>query len=429
MAQRGATLGLLLLLFFTGVACDSAGEGEGCADGSDPSACLRSSFAAQDSRAREVSGIVRRGEDGVEGAFVRIDPSAASLGTTFSATTSTDAVGFYRVPGPVGSFFDLGFALPGGPGGRTDVLVFRDVSYRYMEPQLDPPTSSLPRSWLGHVLVTLDAPLPAGHKVLFLASGDGVYGVTGDLAAGIDVHTARYSQSANIRAIEYDEAKGLISASAYGKADVVSDAGRSTTLMLHLDPITLSQTPVFTIDLPPGFVPGDVQIRFGSSRTSDAFLTSIPWGQSAALPIVPDQGYTYRLRATRADGAVSDSGEQAFAVSAPALISLPAPPEPVTPDAEASVGAGDPLAASGTGILEHVLEPEAAGAPGIRVVGTSAVTTIPDLASLAVSGGTGRYVWTVRRFSTLTTVEGIWGADARRSRPVAISAPRRLVLR
>ena len=54
MARHGATLGLLLLLS-TAVACDTAGEHEGCADGTDPSACARSTFPAQDTKARDVA--------------------------------------------------------------------------------------------------------------------------------------------------------------------------------------------------------------------------------------------------------------------------------------------------------------------------------------------------------------------------------------
>lgn len=429
MARHGATLGLLLLLS-TAVACDTAGEHEGCADGTDPSACARSTFPAQDTKARDVSGIVRRGEDGVPAALVRVAPAVNSIDTgSFTTTVSTDAVGLYRARGRVSSLYDLSFVLPGGPDGRPDVMVFRGVAYRYFEPQLDVSGRSLPRSWAGHVNVHLDAPLAEGHTLLFLAFGDGVYGVTGDLQTGLDVHTARFEQNATIRAVEYDAAKGLISASAYGHADVISDAGTAAAVTLHLDPITETKTPVFTIDLPPGFVPGAVDIRLGSSRTSDALLVSIPWGQSMAVPIVPEQGYTYHLRATRADGAISDSGETNFDLAKTTLISLPAPPEPLLPEAGSTVTGGDPLSALGTGILEYVFEPQTAGAPPMHVVGTSAQTVIPDLRALAVEKVVGDYTWTVRRFPTMTAVENMWGADARRYRPVAISAPRSFSLR
>lgn len=428
MAQRSATLGFFLLLS-TAVACDTAGEHDGCVDGVDPSECPRSLFPAQQAWMQNVAGLLRRGEDGVAGALVRVT-SAEGSSTNFTAGTSTDEVGAYRVLDWVPSVYDLSFVIPNGPDRRSDVFVLRGVSYRYLEPQLDVAGRSLPRSWIGHVQVQLDAPLAEGHSVLFLAAGDGVYGVTGDLQKGLDVHTAKYEQRATIRAVEYDAAKGLISASAYGKADVISDAGTASSVTLHLEPITANVTPEFSIDLPPGFVPGAVEIRVASSRTSDALLASIPWGQSMTLPLVPDQGYTYHLRATRADGAVSDSGEVYFDPAKPALVSLPAPPEPLAPEDGATFGAGDPISSrSDRGILENVFEPQTAGAPALRVVTTKLDTTLPDLHALNVEKGVGSYTWTVRRYSTMTVVENVWGADARRYRPVAISAPRTLILR
>ena len=103
--------------------------------------------------------------------------------------------------------------------------------------------------------------------------------------------------------------------------------------------------------------------------------------------------------------------------------------QPLLPEAGSTVTGGDPLSALGTGILEYVFEPQTAGAPPMHVVGTSAQTVIPDLRALAVEKVVGDYTWTVRRFPTMTAVENMWGADARRYRPVAISAPRSFSLR
>lgn len=415
MAQRSATLGLLLLSAL--VACDTAG---------DP--LPSSTFPAQDFRAHDVFGILRRGEDGVQGAAVHVGPSSAP--DTFTTSVATDAVGFYRATGAISWLYDLSFVLPGGSDGRTDVFVVRSLASRYYEPQFELSGRVLPRAWTGHVQVHLEKPLETGHTLLFLASGDGVYGVTGDLENGLDVHTSRYEQSANIRAVEYDPAKGLVSASAYGKADVIVAGSRPASVTLHLDPFTDSAEPGFTIDLPPGFVPGSVDIRFNSSRTSDALMISIPWGQAAKLPVVPDQGYTYQLRAMRADGAVSDSGEQNFDVrSKDTHISLPAPPDVFLPADGATIEKGQTISAVGTGVIEHLFEPQAPGAPSLRIVGTSRDTTLPDLTALAVDKGIGPYTWTVRRFPNVPAVENLSGTDARRYRPMAISAPRALVLR
>ena len=101
----------------------------------------------------------------------------------------------------------------------------------------------------------------------------------------------------------------------------------------------------------------------------------------------------------------------------------------MTPAEGATIEAGQTVSAVGRGILEHVFEPATPGAPAVRIVGTSMDTTLPDLEALAVDKGTGNYTWTVRRFSTMTAPDNIWGADARRYRPVAISAPRQLVFR
>ena len=83
------------------------------------------------------------------GAFVRVAPAELSISSasTFVGSTSTDDIGFYRVLGDVPAVYDLTFVLPGGRDGRSDVLVYRGVGYRYIEPQLDVPGRSLPRSW------------------------------------------------------------------------------------------------------------------------------------------------------------------------------------------------------------------------------------------------------------------------------------------
>ena len=107
-------------------------------------------------------------------------------------------------------------------------------------------------------------------------------------------------------------------------------------------------------------------------------------GQTAPVPYIADLGYTYQLRATRADGAISDSGEQNFDIHKETAIALPAPPDPVTPAEGATIEAGQTVSAVGRGILEHVFEPATPGAPAVRIVGTSMDTTLPDLEALAV---------------------------------------------
>lgn len=419
-------------------ACNTASENEGCVDPNDPSKpgpdtsqCVRSTFPAQNFRAREVSGIVRRGEDPVVGAGVRIRPSALISSEGGPLDTNTDVAGFYRVPGAVASLYDISFKLPNGQNGRDDILLYRGVAGRYLEPQLDVPVRGFARSWIGKVDVRFDVPVPAGHAVLFLANGTGVAGVTGDSEKGLEVYTASYTSTATLHAIEYEVAAGLVSASAYAKADVVCDAGTVKVVTLHLDPIPEKRaTPKFELDAPPGFVPGPVEVRINVGRSNDAPLVSIPWGSEVSLPPIPNVGFNYLLRATRADGAVSDSGESGFDIYGTTKIKLVAPPDVVGPASGATFGAGELLLAGGPGVIEHVFEPELATGASLHIVLRNGPDTpLADARAIGVSTLTGAYTWTVRSYSTLPFVENVVGVDARRFRPVGISAPRQVILR
>lgn len=430
MARTGAALGLFFLISAV-VACDTAGEHAGCADGTDPSQCARSTFAAQNIHAADVSGIVRRGEDGVVGAQIHVAPALSPLGpNTVTGDGITDERGFYSLRGDLPPLYDLTAILPGGVGGRKDVLVYRNILTRYFEPQLEVPGEPVQRSWTAHVAVTLDAPIAAGHTLLFLAAGDGVFGVTGDLASGLDVHTANFSAKANIRAIEYDPAKGVISATAYGKGDVYTKASAPAALQLHLDPLTGEPSvPQFQVTGPPGFVGRSITLRIEASRTSGAVFVTYPFGETVTLPSIPDHAYLYEIRAVDPSGAISDSGSIIFNSFVTTSVNLPSPPTVYGPDPGASVTGGDVLDAGGPGSLEHVLEPKTPGAPGIRVIAAGAETTLPSLASLGIANATGNYTWTVRSYPTITQADNVGGFEPRRYKPFTVSAPRTLVLR
>ena len=436
-----ATILLLLASLLGSVACDTASENEGCVDpndrskpGSDPSQCRRSTFSAQDFRARDVSGIVRRGEDPVVGASVRVAPSphSSTLRDAPPVDTNTDVAGFFRVAGGVPALYDLTFKLPNGVNRRDDLLVYRDVAARYLEPQLEVPGRTLARSWIGRVDPRFDTPVAEGLAILFLASGEGIAGSTGDLASGLSVHMASFTRKATIHAIAYTPALGLNSATGYGSADVTSDAGATKVVNLHLDPITAERpTPTFELDAPPpGFVPGNIDVRIGVGRTSDALLVSIPWGTRVSLAPIPNQGFTYQVRATRADGAIADSGETGFDIGGLSKVKLVPPPEVIGPEAGATIGAGDLLLAGGPGIIEHVFEPTVPNGDTLDIVmRMGPETPLPDAKAVGVTALTGTYTWTVRSYPNLTFVEQVWGADGRRFRPFAISAPRTVVLR
>lgn len=438
MAQASTTL-LLVFLSAAAVACDTASAFEGCVDpkdptkkGTDPHACPQSNFTEQDFRAREISGTARRGEDGVAGAQIHVSPSAILETDADALTTDVAAnlLGFYRVTGNIASRYDLLIKMPNGVNGRDDVMQYLGCAQRAFEPQLEVAGRTLPRSWSGHVDVRFDAAIESDHAVLFLASGTNVFGVTGDLSTGLSVHTLDFTETATIHAVEYDPAKGLISASKYGKADVLSDAANAKVVTIHLDPITGSATPKFTLTAPPGFTPTTVDVRIGATRTSDALLASIPFGQLTTIPIVPNLGYTYELSAKRDDGALSDSGETFLDVNATTAVTLIEPPTVTSPGELAQLTKGDVLAASGTGVLEHVFEPLVNGNAGIRIlVANASQAVVPDLGIVNEQKLTGQYVWTVRRFSNATYVEQIGGADARRFRPSATSPRRTIYMR
>lgn len=434
---RAALLPLVVLVA-SFVACDSASENEGCVDpndpskpGSNPANCPRSVFPAQDFRARDVAGVVRRGEDPVVGAGVRVTPAIGSPASPVD--TNTDVAGFFR-SGAAPSLYDLTFKLPNGANGRDDLLVYRGVANRYLEPQLDLPTRTLGRSWIGKVDVRFDVPLPAGQAVLFLAGGDGVLGVTGDPSTGLAVHTASFTKKATLHAIAYDASVGPSSASAYGQAEVISDAGTVKVVTFHLDPIAGERrSPTFELEsIPPGFVPQSIEIRISASRSSDAVLVSIPWGTPASIAPIPNMLFSHELRATRADGAVSDSGQTVFDVAStkPNRLTLVAPPDVTGPEPGATIGAGEMVRASGPGVIEHVFEPTTAGAAALNIVLRNGLETpIPDASAVGVSTLNGTYTWTVRSYPSLAFVEAVWGPDGRRYRPFAVSAPRTIVLR
>src|SRR4051794_21299538 len=104
--MQARTLSALLLLTCAFAGCDTSGkfadctsDDAGAASGSRLNACPESVFTQEDQRAREVSGIVRRGEEVVAGAAVRVDSTFADDGDAgrllHVASTVTDSVGAF----------------------------------------------------------------------------------------------------------------------------------------------------------------------------------------------------------------------------------------------------------------------------------------------------------------------------------------------
>jgi hypothetical protein len=257
-----------------------------------------------------------------------------------------------------------------------------------------------------------------------------VYGVTGDLATGLSVLTNEYTGPAIVHAIAYESAGGLKTAMAYGRAEVIVGGGRTRLVTMELLPIERFGKPQFEVKAPPGFAAAAVDIYLGFSTTSGALYASVPLGQTMTLPLVPGAGYTYRVVATSAAGAVSDTGESGFDLlrEDPIEIELPDVPSVLFPVDGETRGVGDSLLVDGEGVFEHVLTPTE-GKTTLRIVTAQRETTLPDLAVLGAAPAIGSYTWTVRTFPMARFADDLSGTLARRFRPMGASAPRTLVLR
>ncbi len=430
----------LLLLFFasTIAGCDSSAEFEDCVFSDDPGAtpgsrrasCPSSVFPSEDRRAREVFGVVRRGEDVVPGAIVRAEPSsglAPGAPSETAATTITNGVGFFDGLRTTPLRYDLSVKLDREGSPDPDLLVYRGLGGRYIEPSIEGPRT-FTRAWTSRVDVRLDRAVPAGHSVAFFASGDGVYGVTGDLESGLTVLGRAYALDATLHVVEFETAGGLVKATAYGTAGVPVDAGVVRLVTIALQPIPFFVEPKLTVKAPAGFAPSAIDVRFGFTRTSDALLASIPIGSSRSLPIIPNAGYTYRVTATT-DGVVSDSGENGFDVLDPVTeIELPAPPTVTSPLEGETRGAGEMLLVDGEGVFEHVLVPQAGG-PTMRIITRQREAVLPDVAVLGSTPAVGPYTWTVRSYPTASFADELGGLDSRRFRPMGVSRSRSILLR
>lgn len=412
------------------VGCDSSTVFDDCIDdpaaapGSRRMSCRSSVFNAEDLRAREVVGVVRRGEDLVPGAIVRVDPSPGFAGASSAAAVSTitDAAGFFGGLRPIALRYDLSTRL------GDDFLYYRGLAGRYVEPSLEGPRT-FARAYSARVDLRLDRAIPEGHSVAFFASGDGVLSVSGDLATGLSVLQRKYTTTTTIHVLEYETSGGFEKATAYAKADLVLDAGLPRIASASLQPIPFFVEPKLVVSAPPGLAPSAVEIRFGFTRTSDGILTTVPVGATPKIPIIPNAAYTYRARATL-DGAVSDTGEIGFDVLLPETeVELPELPSAASPLEGEARGPGETLlVGGGEGVFEHVIEPEGGGRT-MRIITRQRETTLPDVTVLGGALAAGPYTWTIRSYPTARFTEELSGLDSRRYRPMGVAKPRSIVLR
>jgi hypothetical protein len=431
---RARTLTLCLLALTAG-ACDRSDEHADCVGPGDPAAapgsrrgaCPPSEFREEDYRTREVGGVVRRGEDAVAGATVRVDPSTASGREAEVASTVTDASGSFGGLRTVGLRYDLSVDFGRGPSGSDEVMIFRDLAGRRVEPSIEGPRT-FGRSWTSRVRVSLDRAVPGDHALAFFVTGAPLYDVQPGAGDELTVLARDYTSPGTLHVVEYEAAGGLETAIAYGKADLLAVAGGTQLVAVGLAPIELVAEPKFVVYGPPGFTAKAIEIRAAYSRTSGAPLASIPVGTSRPLHLPPNAPFTYRVVAT--DGAVtSDTGEVGFDILEPSTtIVVRAPPRIVSPAEGEARAVGEALLVDGEGVFEHLLAPQAGG-PTMRIVTAQRATAVPDPTRVGAPAAAGAYTWTVRAYPAARFAEELGGIDARRYRPMITSAPRTIVLR
>jgi len=409
------------------VGCDS--ELDTCAFGAPPGAsrdvCLASTFQVDTPRYLEIAGVVRRGENGVPGAVLRVAPFVRGAGPTPSARVVANPAGEFG-PIPFVPFrYELWARLD------RDVVAVRDLGYRYFEPTLETETATFDRAWSIPVQVTLSRPLAPQRTVTFFVSGERTYSVSGSLEQGLVVRARDFSAAFTLHAIEHEAGADLATATAYARVDGHGSANGRALVTMDLAPLDPKLTGEVTLQpvVPAGFRPGPVAIEVAYSATSRGPLTTVLPGVSKRVPFLPFVfTISYRATATADDGATLVGALTAFSPLAEKneVVLLAGTHTVISPASGAVLSPSDPLVVSGSDVLEHVLDGEGRT---IRILGRGGETTVPELEQLGLPAPKGEYVWRVRSYPKASFVESLNGPNGRTFQPVAISAPRRLTFR
>ena len=412
-------------------ACDSSKFEDCSADENAPpgkniDACIKSVFKPKlaDVRAYEIAGVVRRGENPVPGAFVWVEPAQSANIPGTRLTSTTNAGGAY---GPI-PFVALRYDLSARVD--RDILVTRDLTFRYFEPTLEETApSGFARAWASRLVVSLDPPLSGTQAVAFFVTGEGALSVSGNATDGLVLLTRDFSTEYMLHAVTYDAGNDLSTAASYGKLEATSTTDQTSAVHVTLAPIPPAAYATVSVETaaPPGFTVTDFAIIAHYSRTSSARATTMVPGVAKRWPVLPGTTYTgYRIRARSADGAELATSEVPFdPFVKDQTIKLPMTvPVLGAPSEGATIGLGDRLEARGGSVFEHVLEGEGRR---IAIVASEESTALPDFPALATQPPRGSYMWRVRSYPDLKGTEELSGVDTRRFRNVAISAPRTIV--
>jgi hypothetical protein len=400
---RQAFLACILVL----AACDSSDDGNPYAE-----------FIVREPLSREIAGRARRGANLVSGAVVRVQPAPTSA--EFAAFDQsgvppvvTDSFGFYRFTKAPG-WYDLSFRT-----GR-EVVVFRDLIFRYVEPSIG--EDGPPPAWTGKLVVTVDPPPAADRELSFFVSGEDVVGVTGDLRAGLSVAMRQYTlpgargpNGPALHVVEHEAGKPVGFATAYGRTELVVTAEKATPVAVRMGAVLATNEATLDVSAPPGFTVAevDVSMYFGVRSATKLVGKTAPGGSITVRP-VPNAIYAVHARGT--NGAqTSDSGLPGFDPGAKrTLVELPQAPSLDGFDGKA-------LTARATGVREHALV--SAAGDTFRFVTTSSGVTLSELARLDAVPPPGTYTWRVTHWPALKQTENLAGPDARVANTTATSAP------
>jgi hypothetical protein len=392
-----------------------------------------STFATPDPLSAEIAGRVHVGPGLLDGAIVRVAASSvAAESATWDggdlATDATNAFGFYRFTNAPRQY-DLSIRHD------RDVVVFREVLPRYIEPSFGP--DAPPRAFSAHVALVVDPPPELTHQLAFFLSGADAVGVSGDLASGLDVAIRQFAETTDqpspivLHVVEYDAGASLARPFAYGDVPLVVVTQQIAPVTVHLAPIVgpapgVDASTTVTVAPPSGWSDAalsDVQIaiNFGT-RLASRTIATVSSGSPVTVVPVPNAFYTMRATATRG-AARSDSGLQLFFPGVgPASLALPAAPRIEGLEDGVLVAAAD-------GVREHRLVPIAPEGITVRAVTTARAVALSDLARVGAAPPPGTYTWTVRGWPSLDRPEQLGGADARvvpafaTSEPVTVTIP------
>lgn len=404
-----------ILAFFLAAACDSQADPEGASN---------SPFLKESDNERQLAGLVFSGTEAVERIPLRMDPSAIYVDDTrlaatkdpaWSTLTAGGAYRFYNAP----LRYDLTFAR------GSEVIVFRDLMYRYVEPSIG--EGSAPKTFRAKTRVLVEPPAKPGSALTILAAGNDVVGFRFDSArAEGELDIRQYATSATLFAVEHDAAKGIGSATSWARVDVSVTADAVATASLALVPLLDVPTP-FVIDTkaPPGFVVEqiDVTVDFGVPG-STAVVAKVPSGSTVTYTPIPFSRPLARVRATRADGATSWS-PAVFVDPKPGKIVLELP-EPAN-DLAPPIGVGGTVFATGKGVHEHVLVPASGAGASLRVVTVEGHATLPDVTRSGLPAPRGKYLWTVARYPDVSLPDFFSGREVRTVFSSAKTPPREVV--